>query len=99
MAKLYAPNGAVIIGTVETIPNCTATFSDVSRDAEGRLELVYCGGTNVNWDAQFTTRDARGYRLFFDDDYNTWPEDVLELREEDTAAVVSVQASDGASGD
>lgn len=83
MAKLFAPNGAEIIGTSETISG-TARFinSNITQNADGTYEFEWSGGTDIDWDSQ-TTDEDRGERLFVDDSGETWRESELVLEEEE----------------
>lgn len=57
-----------IQGTVETIPNCTAYATQASRKPGGAFDVTYEGGTDVNWNGQFTQKDSQGYMLWVDED-------------------------------
>jgi hypothetical protein len=85
MPKLFAPNGFEIIGTVEIIPDCVCDIKEgtITRKQDGTYDFQYVGGTDVNWDGQKTATNQNGERLFWDEDYNKWPESVLVLREEE----------------
>lgn len=84
MAKLYAPNGLLIVGTADFIPATANILNDNIKPAvHGRFEFDYAGGSTVHWDGQWTDVDSmtKG-RIFVDEDGNQWPENELELREE-----------------
>ncbi len=73
---------ADVTATVETIPECTAGIASVTR--EGREVVVdYDGATDVNWDGQKTDKDARGFKIFQDDNGNQVTEDVVIVVPED----------------
>ena len=57
--KYVSPDGALIIGTAETI-SATATISEIDPDTG---VPIYAGGTDVHWDTQ-VTRDRNGNILF-----------------------------------
>jgi hypothetical protein len=84
MAKLYSPAGTEIRGTWDRIPGTALIQNDgeVTRNEDGTFEFEWAGGTDVHWDDQVTlTRN--GHRLFVCEDGEIWPENVLELREEE----------------
>lgn len=63
MKQLKAPNGKRIIGTAEIVnaTAITAGFSD-------KGDPVYAGGSEVDWDSQFTRIHSDGSILVVDED-------------------------------
>ena len=82
--KLVAPNGRDITGTVENIPYCEAGLVNrgIFKNKDGTYDFDYSGDTEVNWDGQYTVKNRRGSRLFYDEDGNVWSEKQLKLVEE-----------------
>jgi hypothetical protein len=83
MGELYTKeHGTKIIGTVEDILGCTGQISgEVTQKPDGTFDFEYTGGTDVNWDGQETRADEKGERLFFDEDWDIFPESAIEIRE------------------
>lgn len=66
-------------GTIDDIPQCIAKATLAMRCADGSLEPEYEGSTEVNWDAQKTCRDQRGFPLWEDEGYSEVSEAQLIL--------------------
>lgn len=81
-----APNGQLIIGTLEELP-ARADIQEGSfhRSAEGKIEFEYDGYTEVFWDGQTTVKDDKGAVLFLDREGNEWSAEQLTLCEEEAA--------------
>lgn len=75
MKQLYSPNGKLVIGTADTV-NATANVSGWSDTGEP----IYAGGSDVDWDSQLTRTNAKGDMLVIDEDGDTWPKAMCELR-------------------
>jgi hypothetical protein len=80
MKQLYAPNGNLIIGTLEHVPGC-AHVSGWELDAAGRLEPVWASETEMYWDDS-KTQDIEGDTLVIDEDGETWPMSQCTVRED-----------------
>jgi len=66
-------------GTSDDIPQCTAGISGASRNADGTLDFDHDGGTDVNWDGQFTRKNSRGVQLLCDESADEHPADCYIL--------------------
>lgn len=81
--KAYAPNGKIIVATLETIPGSCALHEDAfERAADGSLVIEYDGsGTDIDWDGQEAARD-NGEVVFIDEAGDPWPESQIRLEGE-----------------
>ena len=69
---MRAPNGKLIIGTLEKL------YGVAQIDEESTLDdLCYDGHTDINWDGQETFVNEHGDRVFIDEDGNEWTESQL----------------------
>jgi hypothetical protein len=86
MAKLVGPDGAAIIGTLETVRGVAGIEAgSVRRAADGGIAFDYAGETDIWWDEQKTVlRD--GERVFVDENYNAHRESELRLIEDGEGA-------------
>lgn len=83
MGKLYAPTGARIIGTLETVMGI-ADFTDAWKDENGEYGLSYSGGTDIDWNSQVTVTDPTSHeRLFLCENGEEWRESQLTYREKE----------------
>ncbi len=77
---MRAPNGKLIIGTLEKV------YGVAQIDEESTLDdIVYSGSTDINWDGQESVLDGCGDRVFIDEDGNEWSESELAPEQEETA--------------
>lgn len=73
-----APNGKLIVGTLETCPGC-ALITSISRAVDGSITLDYVGETKMYWDDQRTI-ERDGQTIFLDSDGHEWPESQLTFK-------------------
>ena len=78
MKRLYAPTGALIIGTLERIPGCANAHIWV--DDEGDINVDYTGYTTVWWDGQ-TTETIEKKTIYVCEEGGEWPESECVVRE------------------
>jgi len=74
MSDLKAPNGKLIIGTLETVPG-TALIQNAKVKC-GKVEFEYEGETKIDWDSQKSVLEG-GQRVFVDEEWNTWTENKI----------------------
>jgi hypothetical protein len=80
MAYLTAPDGTLILGTLERLSG-RAEISGATRNPDGKYELDYSGGTEIFYDDQVTEmRD--GQRVFLDEAGEEYLENELVLVED-----------------
>lgn len=85
MGKLFAPNGAEIIGTFETVHGI-GQIVDVTPMVDGEYGFDWGGGTVMLWDGQVTETDPMsGQRLFIDAEHCVWQESELTYKETEDA--------------
>lgn len=65
MGYLMSPNHTRITGLLETVP-ATAHVDSWTRNADGKLEPEYAGGSTVHWDDQ--TPGPYAKQIAVDDD-------------------------------
>ena len=75
------PNIA-ISGTLDQVP-AVAVVDGASLDADGRIDVDFAGGSNVDWDGQATVTRA-GERIFIDENGEEVPETDIVLRRDGT---------------
>jgi hypothetical protein len=80
--QLVAPNGLVIVGTLERIVGRSNTLG-FTRAADGSLEPEYTGYTEVFWNDQETAHTRTGEIIVLDSDGNEWPISACQVDEED----------------
>ena len=80
MGKLYAPDGALIVGTLELVTG-SAGIIGATRQPDGSLDLEYEGGTEMFGDDSKTV-ERKGQRVFLDEDGSEWLESELLLRDD-----------------
>jgi hypothetical protein len=78
--KAFAPNGKEIRGTLETVCG-VAEGQEFTRAADGSIEFVYSGSTDIWWDEQKTVT-RQGQRVFIDEDGAEWPESKIVIEGE-----------------
>lgn len=79
--KLVCPYGVQILGTLYHIPATTIIDHEtVSRKKDGTFAFEFAGGSKIDWDGQETVV-RNGFRVFVDEEGNTWTEDQLRLIE------------------
>jgi len=83
-ARLVAPNGCEIKGTLETLSGVALIF-ELSRAADGTVNFEYEGETKIWWDEQKTVR-RHGNAVFVDTEGNEWTEDRLVPAEAEEGA-------------
>jgi hypothetical protein len=83
-ARLVAPNGCEIKGTLETLSGVALTL-ELSRSADGTVTFEYEGETKIWWDEQKTVR-RHGKAVFVDTEGNEWTEDQLVPAEAEEGA-------------
>jgi hypothetical protein len=83
MKILKAPNGKLIIGTLEDIPGCVAYINGLAdtQTVKGEFDIEYEGTTEVNWDGQ-STRRQNGVRIFVDEGGTEWLETELTVKDD-----------------
>jgi hypothetical protein len=67
-----------ITGTLDQVP-AVAVVEGAGLDADGRIEVEFAGGSNVDWDSQ-TTVCRGGERIFIDENGEEVPETEVVLR-------------------
>ena len=78
--QLRAPNGKLIVGTVEILRGTAIIMGVTGVDADGKYTVEYDGYTEVDWDSEQTERTLNGeWRIFEDEDGVRWPESALEM--------------------
>ncbi|GEM_PF-2422576 len=77
-----------IFGTLESVP-AMAYISGAVRGENGVLELHYLGGSEIYWDAQKTSVNDAGLRLFVDEHGEEVSEDSVELLEDEAEAGIA----------
>lgn len=81
MGRLFAPNGATIVGTLESIPGVSG-ISSVTMNELGEYELEHDDETTVDWDQQETVVDVMyNCRVFMDENNESWLENELTFKE------------------
>jgi len=86
VSKLQTETGVAILGTLETLSGrAEIADTEITRNPDGTFEFEYQGSTEVFWDDQRTVV-RNGQRIFLDENGAEWPEDQLELVEEDPNA-------------
>lgn len=83
MMQAYAPNGSLILGTLDTV-QCRAEISGFTRNAAGEMEAEYAGGSEVFWDEQRTV-ERDGELVFLAEDGSDWKLSELTFRDDPTA--------------
>lgn len=82
-AGLYAPNGQLIVGTLERVSGVALILEGTSsRAADGTLNFEYAGDTEIWWEEQKTVT-RKGKRVFICEGGDEWTEDQLSLVEAD----------------
>lgn len=86
--NLYAPNGKLIVGTLERIYGVAGIIVTGPRNpATGEFQFDYDGETDVDWNSQETelttcATTETTHRAFVDADGVSWPENQLTLKNE-----------------
>lgn len=79
MSEAYAPNGARIIGTAETLPGVAYIKPTSFRiDSDGHLKFEYEGETDVGWDSQ-ESEFHYGETVFIDENWDSWRESEITV--------------------
>ena len=86
MTQLKTKSGRDIVGTLEILQGC-AKIESAERLADGSLQLVYDGTTDIWWDTQRTQREDEdtaipGDRMFVDAEGWLYPESEVVLEDE-----------------
>lgn len=89
----YAPTGARIVGTVDTIPG-VAIIANVTVDENGAVEPIWAGETSVGWNGQRTVFEA-GERVYVDEHNDHWRESQLVLVPTGSAAIIGTDDTEG----
>jgi len=77
-----APNGKLIVGTLERLAGRANTVEgSFERDEHGKLTFEYDGCTEVFWEEQRTVQ-RHGAPVFLDEDGFQWQEDEILLSQE-----------------
>ena len=74
---LVAPDGSIIMGTLDTIQAC-ALIERARRKADGTLDFDWAGETKVYWDTQ-APQTLEGRTLLMDESGRAWPEDQARI--------------------
>jgi len=79
----YAPNGSVILGTLERLSGRAEICQDsFTLTGKGTVDFEWEGGTEIFYDDQETVK-LEGERLFLADDGTEWKESEIILEEKD----------------
>lgn len=84
--RAFAPNGSEIVGTLERLSGRAeiAPGSFSARDGGG-VDFEWEGGTEIFYDDQETVTVENRWRMFLAEDGGEWPENQIELRDDDDA--------------
>ena len=79
----FAPDGSMIIGTLERTPGCALTVDGAfTRQPDGSLDYDHEGETEMWWDDQTTRSTATGETIFVDKGYRCWSESEVVLSDD-----------------
>jgi hypothetical protein len=74
---MRAPNGKLIVGTLETLNGIAGLLPDATIADLVNLDPFCEGGTRLDYDSQRTVATSQGDRIFVDEDGGRWTEDAL----------------------
>lgn len=81
-----------LVGTAEDIFDSVAAVTEVTRMKDGQADVAWEGSTDVNWDAQKTRLDPRGFRIWIQaENYQFISEDRCIIVPEELAASIDFE--------
>jgi hypothetical protein len=87
--RVIAKPDVTIKGTYEMVPGCAGIHTPYIA-ADGTLSFEWEGETEMYWDASESQKHNNGRLLYVGGDGDCYPEDALEIVDEETGAVTPI---------